>query len=87
MRVPQFLQQLKAIKLWGKDPEDSLAHITIPALIVNGDNDQQVPTENSRIMHQRLPQSQLFIYSDAGHGAIFQYAEEFAAQAKIFLAQ
>lgn len=85
MAVPGFLTQLRAIKSWGRDPEDDLSHITQPTLIVNGDKDMQVPTENSYIMHQRISDSQLIIYPQAGHGSIFQEAQAFAEAANRFL--
>lgn len=46
-----FLVQLKAIKSWGNSEEDSLEFIKQPTLIVNGDKDMQVPTENSYILY------------------------------------
>lgn len=85
MAVPGFLTQLKAIKRWGRDPEDDLAFITQPTLIVNGDQDMQVPTENSYLMHDKLKNSQLIIYPHAGHGSIFQMAEDFAPKLIAFL--
>lgn len=87
MNVPGFLTQLKAIKRWGKDAQDSLAFITQPTLIVNGDNDLQVPTANSYEMHEKIAGSKLIIYPNAGHGSIFQYAEEFSTELLAFLAE
>ena len=55
-----------------------LSKITQPTLVVNGDEDRMVPTENSYDLVQRLPNSKLVIYEDAGHGSIFQYYEELA---------
>ena len=87
MNVPGFLTQLKAIKRWGKDAQDSLEFITQPTLIVNGDNDLQVPTANSYEMHEKIAGSKLIIYPNAGHGSIFQYAEEFSKELLAFLAE
>ena len=87
MNIPGFLTQLKAIKRWGKDAQDSLEFITQPTLIVNGDNDLQVPTTNSYEMHEKIAGSKLIIYPNAGHGAIFQYAEEFSKELLAFLAE
>lgn len=87
MNVPGFLTQLKAIKRWGKDAQDALAFITQPTLIVNGDNDLQVPTANSYEMHEKIAGSKLIIYPNAGHGSIFQYAEEFSKELLAFLAE
>ena len=85
MNVSGFLTQLKAIKRWGRDPQDNLAFITQPTLIVNGDKDMQVPTENSYDMHEKIKGSKLVIYLQAGHGSIFQYANEFAKELVAFL--
>lgn len=87
MNIPGFLTQLKAIKRWGKDAQDSLEFITQPTLIVNGDNDLQVPTANSYEMHEEIAGSKLIIYPNAGHGSIFQYAEEFSKELLAFLAE
>ena len=70
---------------WGRESQDDMAFITQPTLIVNGDKDMQVPTENSYIMHEKIKNSQLIIYPNAGHGSIFQYAEEFSKELVAFL--
>jgi hypothetical protein len=35
-----------------------------------------VPTKNTVDLDRRLPNSQLVVYPDAGHGAVFQFHEE-----------
>ncbi len=62
-----------------------MTFITQPTLIVNGDKDMQVPTGNSYIMHEKIKNSQLIIYPNAGHGSIFQNAEEFSNELIAFL--
>jgi pimeloyl-ACP methyl ester carboxylesterase len=81
-----FLRQLDAIKAWGRQDPQDLARLRMPVLIVNGDNDIMVPTMLSRDMARRLPDARLVIYEDAGHGSIFQYHDDFVAQALTFLA-
>lgn len=81
-----FLRQLKAITAWGKQAPQDLAKITIPVLIANGDNDIMVPTENSHDMARRIPNAQLIIYKDAGHGGIFQNHADFVPKVLTFLA-
>ena len=44
-----------------------------------------VPTINSWIMSQHIPNAQLIVYPDAGHGAHFQYPELFLKHSKLFL--
>jgi len=80
-----YLTQLKAINLWGKSTPADLSKIKQPILVVNGEADRMVPTENSYELVQRLLNSKLVIYKDAGHGAIFQYHQEFAKEVLAFL--
>ncbi|HEX5350210.1 MAG TPA: alpha/beta hydrolase [Trichococcus sp.] len=77
--------QLRAINHWGKANPADLSKITQPTLVVNGDEDRMVPTENSYDLVQRIPNSKLVIYKDAGHGSIFQYHEEFIKEVIGFL--
>ena len=83
--VKALLTQLKAIKRWGRSTPADLSAITQPTLIANGDNDRMVPSSLSEDMHRRIAGSQLTIYPDSGHGAIFQYHAEFASTAIKFI--
>ena len=55
-------------------------------LVANGESDKMVPTKNSANLARRLPDSELVIYPDAGHGGIFQFHQKFAPIAVEFLA-
>ena len=80
--------QLEAITRWGiPDPSQlaRLAAITQPVLVANGDNDTMMITENSHLLAQRLPNSQLRIYPDSGHGFLDQYPELFGDHVRAFL--
>ena len=85
MRIKGFRAQLKAIKRFGRSAPADLSAITIPVLIANGDHDRMVPSVLSEDLHRRLAGSQLTIYPDSGHGAIFQYHDRFAPVAVEFL--
>ena len=80
-----FLRQLKAITAWGKQAPQNLGRLRTPTLIVNGDNDIMVPSVNSIALANRIPNAQLVIYEDAGHGGIFQHYADFVAKALAFL--
>ena len=82
-----FLRQLTAIKAWGKQPPQDLGSIRKPILVANGDHDIMVPSSNSVDLARRLPNSELVLYEDAGHGGIFQYHEAFVSKALEFLAR
>ncbi|MGC4994351.1 alpha/beta fold hydrolase [Nocardia salmonicida] len=85
--VTTLRTQLTAIKKWGRHSPDNLATITSPTLIANGDNDRMVASVLSEDLHRRIPDSELIIYPDSGHGGIFQYHDEFAPAAIEFLAR
>lgn len=80
-----FLRQLKAITAWGKQAPQDLGRLRTPTLIVNGDNDIMVPSVNSFELARLIPDAQLVIYEDAGHGGIFQHHADFVAKAQAFL--
>jgi len=83
--VRSFRAQLKAIHRWGQQKPADLGSIHQPVLVMNGDSDKMVPTKNSIDLHRRLPNSQLVIYPDAGHGGVFQLHEDFVKRALEFL--
>ena len=47
--------------------------------------DKMVPTKNTIDLDQRLPNSQLVMYPDAGHGGVFQFHADFVKRALEFL--
>lgn len=85
--VSAFLAQLKALYSWGKKEPADLSVVQQPVLIANGEADRMVPTQNTRDLARRLPNSTLIIYADAGHGGIFQYHADFVPSALEFLAK
>lgn len=72
-------------KLDEQAPFAHLHAIKQPTFILNGVNDVMIPTINAYHMAQNIPNAQLFIYPDAGHGAQFQYPERFVKHAIQFL--
>lgn len=82
-----YMAQLQALKAWGEKPAVDLSVIKQPALVANGDHDRMVPSSNTYDLAKRLPNSELVIYPDAGHGGVFQYHEDFVPKALTFLAQ
>ncbi|NWA29765.1 alpha/beta hydrolase [Pseudomonas gingeri] len=80
--------QLEALAAWGQvigERYSDLKKITQPTLVVNGADDIMVPTVNSYILQQTIPNARLMLFPDSGHGAHFQYPEEFAEAASRFL--
>jgi pimeloyl-ACP methyl ester carboxylesterase len=77
-----------AARGWVSAPADNfgyLAGIAQPALVVNGSNDIVIPTINSYHLYQHLPDAELMLLPDSGHGAHFQYVERFVRRVIDFL--
>jgi pimeloyl-ACP methyl ester carboxylesterase len=80
--------QIKAIVDWAQphgEPLAELATITQPTLVVNGNHDIMVPTINSYVLAQHIPNAELIIYPDSGHGSLFQYPDLFVTHVTRFL--
>jgi pimeloyl-ACP methyl ester carboxylesterase len=83
--VRSFRAQLKAIHRWGQQKPADLSGIHQPVLVMNGESDRMVPTKNTVDLDRRLPNSQLVVYPDAGHGGVFQFHEDFVKRTLEFL--
>jgi pimeloyl-ACP methyl ester carboxylesterase len=79
------IAQLVAIRESGLGQAHDLSRITQPTLVANGDNDLMVASSQSHALAEQIPNSKLVIYPDSGHGAIFQYHEQFVPTVLEFL--
>ena len=79
--------QLKALRIWGSKRPGDLSRVHQPVLVANGDSDRMVPSSNTYDLARRLPNSELIIYPDSGHGAVFQFHADFVPKALEFLAR
>jgi pimeloyl-ACP methyl ester carboxylesterase len=73
---------------WGQPAGGSFGYlekISQPTLVVNGSDDIVIATVNSFILQQHLPDAELIVYPDSGHGAHFQYPERFVMETRFFL--
>ena len=69
-----------AAREWGAAAPSSfdyLSGISQPTLVVNGSNDIVVPTVNSYLLQQNLPNAELILFPDSNHGSHFQFTERF----------
>ncbi|MDE1916000.1 MAG: alpha/beta hydrolase [Sphingomonadales bacterium] len=64
---------------------DYLHAIRQPTLIVQGSDDVIIPTVHSLTLQHELPNAQLIVYPDSGHGSIYQHPELFVTHATLFL--
>jgi len=83
--LKSYFAQLTAIHRWGLERPHNLSAVQQPVLVANGESDRMVPTSNSVDLARRLPDSDLVIYPDAGHGGIFQFHGQFVGKALEFL--
>ena len=60
-----YMGQLMAAM--GHDAWDGLPSIAVPTLVVHGDADLLVPTENGRLIAGRIPRAELELIPGAGH--------------------
>ena len=84
--VQARVAQLKAIRHAGQSEPDDLSAITAPVFVANGDHDLMVDSGHSTDMARRLPNAQLKIYPNSGHGGVFQHHRTFVPDALQFLA-
>jgi pimeloyl-ACP methyl ester carboxylesterase len=81
--------QYDAVVEWGVPDHAALQRLTgiqSPTLVIQGDGDLMIPTRLSHLMAGLIPDAQIRIYPDAGHGFLFQYPAEVAADVTAFLA-
>lgn len=83
-----FAAQYRAIEAWCETPDPGgarLQAIAQPVLVVQGSADTMFPPAQSVALFAGLPDAQLSLYPDAGHGSLFQHADLFVEQADYFL--
>jgi pimeloyl-ACP methyl ester carboxylesterase len=80
--------QLQAIAKWSAGEASAwerLGELTLPVLAANGVHDVMAPADSTAAMAGRLPDGAVLLYSDAGHGFLFQHPRAFALQVNAFL--
>jgi pimeloyl-ACP methyl ester carboxylesterase len=64
-----------------------LKEITAPTLVATGRNDVLIPAANSEILAREIPNAELAIFANAGHGFVTESREPFLKVLKEFLAR
>lgn len=62
-----------------------LAELKLPVLVANGAHDVMINSYATYAMSQQLPDAKVVLYSDAGHGFLFQHITDFAHDVNRFL--
>ncbi|MEU0172199.1 alpha/beta hydrolase [Streptomyces massasporeus] len=81
-------RQLTAWSEWGIPDKSKLIRLKAlfqPVLVADGESDMLMPAKNSHLLAKHLPNAQLHIYPDAGHGFLYQYAVKFGTEVNTFL--
>ena len=79
-----FIGALEAMK-HRPDATEELASITVPTLVIVGEDDSLAPPDVAGEMHKRIPGSELAVLPHAGHLSNLEAAEEFNAAVAAFL--
>jgi len=78
---------------WAVEKQENSYHrfgeLKMPVFIANGDDDRLCPTPNSWVMFEKIRQAggnvHLHLYPRAGHGFLYQHAEQFSRHIGEFL--
>ena len=80
--------QYDAVSAWGIPDHGLLqrvAAIDKPVFVANGDSDPMILPHYSYLLAGLMPQAQVKIYPDSGHGFLFQHHAAFAGDVETFL--
>jgi pimeloyl-ACP methyl ester carboxylesterase len=66
-RTPVFAIGRQAQAILKHDTYDRLTQIRVPTLVLHGEEDIMVPTENGRILADRIPNAKLRLFESVGH--------------------
>ncbi len=80
--------QRTALTRWDRNEDAAyprLREIAHPVLVASGSHDLIIPTVNAFVLARQLPNAQLILYPDSGHGFLFQYHTLFGQHATLFL--
>ena len=67
--------------------DDSIGRLTMPVLVIWGEQDELIPVENARRIHELVPGSKLEIIPQCGHLPALERPEEFVRLVTDFLRQ
>lgn len=73
--LQDFTNQAAAINKT-HDTRDNLSKIKVPTLIIVGTGDVLIDPSESDYLHQRIPNSELVVFEDLGHGFIVEDPEK-----------
>lgn len=73
-----YLNKVAASWYTGKGIEEGLREMGVRTLLITGDSDLIVPTENLNLLKASLPEAEIEIFPNCGHGLLYQHPEKIA---------
>ncbi len=73
------------IRLVNEDLRPLLKHVKAPTLLIWGENDQDTPVSDGKIMEQEIPDAGLVVFKGAGHFSYLDCFPQFCAVISSFL--
>ena len=83
--VPQSVYEAQLYSATVFDTSDRVASVAAETLVISGDRDTVVPTQNSVNLAGKIPHAQLEIVENAGHMLFVERSDEFNTIVKNFL--
>jgi 3-oxoadipate enol-lactonase len=71
----------------GHNTYERLPEIKVPTLVITGEADRLIPSENSRILASRIPGAKLVLIKKAGHGFYSEATDETCGTIMDFMAR
>src|SRR5215212_2143451 len=81
-RWPEFLANIS--HMWATEPNysmEQLQSISTPFLILDGEKEEAIDLNQTKLMWLLIPYAELTLMSDTGHFALFEQPEEFSQTA------
>ncbi|TFF92798.1 alpha/beta hydrolase [Candidatus Thorarchaeota archaeon] len=83
--TPLYAQVHQSAATSAFNSESQLGQITAPTLVLHGDKDKAVPTENGRLIAEKIPNSELLLLEGASHFCIIEKYQEFNNEVMKFI--
>ena len=71
----------------GFDVMEMISEISLPALILVGEQDIMTPVKYSNYLHEKLPNSTLHVIENAGHSVMLEQPEQFNAHVEEWMSK
>jgi pimeloyl-ACP methyl ester carboxylesterase len=86
LKRESYQAQLRAIMSW-EGSHSRLSSLSIPTLVIHGESDQLIPTENASILARVIPGAELVLLPDAGHRFMTDKTDEAISSILEFLSE